>query len=442
MPEDIIIGRTESDKKRFGKEALIYLGKHYVKMGHVTSLSNRIMMDVARSHVVLISGKRGSGKSYSIGVIAEELTNLAPEIAQNIAVLIFDTMGIFWTMAHKNEKEHELLKQWGLKADKLNPQVFIPFGYFKKFKEKGVKITKEFALKVSEITADDWISTFGLKFTDPVAVVIERTINLFLEELEKNRIKDFDLDDVIRTIKKDTHSDKTERDAAVNFFEGAKTWGVFASKKQTGTKVEDLIQSAKTSVLDLSCYNSIGSFNIRALVIGLVTKKIFQQRMESRRHEEIQAVRHGLDYLNYKEKRETPLVWMFIDEAHEFLPKKGKTAATDALIQLLREGRQPGISVALATQQPGQIHHDVMTQSDIVISHRVTAKPDVDALNFIMQSYLAADIKTYLDNLPHLKGSAIILDDNSERIYPMRVRPRFTWHGGEAPTAIKVKKRL
>jgi len=24
----------------------------------------------------------------------------------------------------------------------------------------------------------------------------------------------------------------------------------------------------------------------------------------------------------------------------------------------------------------------------------------------------------------------------------MRVRPRFTWHGGEAPTAVKVEKEL
>jgi hypothetical protein len=83
-----------------------------------------------------------------------------------------------------------------------------------------------------------------------------------------------------------------------------------------------------------------------------------------------------------------------------------------------------------------------MTQSDIVISHRVTARPDIEALNSIMQTYLLADIKTYLDNLPRVKGSAIILDDNSERIYPMRVRARFTWHGGEAPTAVKVKKRI
>ena len=149
-----------------------------------------------------------------------------------------------------------------------------------------------------------------------------------------------------------------------------------------------------------------------------------------------------MDILTTQEKKEYPLVWIFIDEGHEFLPKEGKTLATDALIQLLREGRQPGISVVLATQQPGKIHTDVMTQSDIVISHRVTSQPDIEALNQIMQSYLLNSIQQYMNDLPTLKGSAIILDDNSERIYPMRIRPRFTWHGGEAPTAVKMKKRL
>jgi DNA segregation ATPase FtsK/SpoIIIE-like protein len=110
-------------------------------------------------------------------------------------------------------------------------------------------------------------------------------------------------------------------------------------------------------------------------------------------------------------------------------------------VQLLREGRQPGISMVMATQQPGKIHTDAMTQSDIVISHRVTAESDVDALNQIMQSYVYEGIKAKMDHLPRLKGSAIILDDNSERIYPVRIRPRFTWHGGEAPTAVKVEKR-
>ncbi len=98
--------------------------------------------------------------------------------------------------------------------------------------------------------------------------------------------------------------------------------------------------------------------------------------------------------------------------------------------------------MVLATQQPGVIHRDVMTQSDIVISHRVTSQPDLEALNYIMQSYILGSIKKYMDDLPSLKGSAIILDDNSERIYPMRIRPRFTWHGGEAPTAVKKMKEF
>jgi len=116
--------------------------------------------------------------------------------------------------------------------------------------------------------------------------------------------------------------------------------------------------------------------------------------------------------------------------------------ATDALVQLLREGRQPGISLVLATQQPGQIHRDAMTQSDIVISHRVTSQPDLDALNYIMQSYLLQGINEYMNDLPKVKGSAIVLDDNSERIYPIKIKPRFTWHGGEAPTTVGYKKKF
>jgi len=131
-----------------------------------------------------------------------------------------------------------------------------------------------------------------------------------------------------------------------------------------------------------------------------------------------------------------------IDEAHEFLPKEGKTSATDALVTILREGRQPGISLILATQQPGKIHTDVMTQSDILISHRITAKMDTEALGLLMQSYMREGLDKQLNILPRTKGAALILDDNNERMFPMKVRPRFTWHGGEAPTALPKEKKI
>ena len=436
MAYDIIIGRNESDKKDFGNRGLVYIGKGFVKMGQYTSLSNKIFMDVARSHVILVAGKRGSGKSYTLGVIAEELGNLPDGINKNIASIIFDTMGIYWTMKFKNEKDKELLKEWDLKSKNLQVKIFVPFGHYDNYLQKGIPVDESFALVVKELNPEDWVITFGLKITDPIAVLIERTITRLKEE------GNFGIDEIISSMEQDPKTPLETKNGAIGLFEAAQTWGVFAGKGQNPTNITDLIGAGRTTVLDLSVYNSVGAFNVRALVISLVTREIFKQRMDSRKKEEVEAISKGLDYFSEQESKENPLVWMFIDEAHEFLPLHGKTAATDALIQLLREGRQPGLSVVLATQQPGQIHRDVMTQSDIVISHRVTSQPDLEALNYIMQSYLLTGIKKYINDLPSLKGSAIILDDNSERIYPMRIKPRFTWHGGEAPTAVKAEKRL
>ena len=436
MAYDIIIGRNSSDKEKFADEGLIFLGKGYVKMGQYTSLSNKILMDVARTHVVLVAGKRGSGKSYTLGVIAEELSNLPKEVSQNISSLIFDTMGIYWTMKFENEKDKEILKEWDLRNKNLPTKTFVPFGHYDRYIEKGIPVDEKFALDVTELNPEDWIITFGLDMINPVSVLIERII-INLKEKGK-----FTIADIIREMMKDSREDRNVKNAAIGLFEGADTWGIFAKSEKDATRIGDLINAGKTSILDLSVYNAVGAFNVRALVVSLVSRKIFNQRMDARKQEEVDSVSKGLDFTDDVVKKEHPLVWLFIDEAHEFLPLNGKTVATDALVQLLREGRQPGISLVLATQQPGQIHRDVMTQSDIVLSHRVTSQQDLEALNFIMQSYLMEGIKQYMDDLPTLKGSAIVLDDNSERIYPMRMRPRFTWHGGEAPTAIKPKKKL
>lgn len=439
MPYDIILGRDKSDKEKFGDKGLIFLGKGYVTMGQHTSLSNNLFMDVARSHVVLVAGKRGSGKSYTLGVMAEELSSLPPETSKNIASLIFDTMGIFWTMKFKNDKEKPLLSEWKLTPKNLPIVVFAPHGKIQEYREKNIPVDKSFALKASELEAEDWIITFNLSMTSQEGVLISRVITELKEKKDS-----FTLEEIQKEIHSNHQASQETRNVASALFQAADTWGIFAktNSKTDSTEISDLIESGKTTILDLSAYSSIGAFNVRALVIGLISRKLFKQRMESRKKEEIQAIQHGIDYMAYKTIRERPLIWIFIDEAHEFLPKNSETPATDALIQLLREGRQPGISVVLATQQPGQIHKDVMTQSDIVLSHRVTSKPDIEALNQIMQSYLLESIKRTMDSLPALKGSAIILDDNSERIYPMRMRPRFTWHGGEAPTAVKAETRI
>lgn len=434
---EIIIGRNEEDRKKYGIEGTVLIGRHYVKMGQTTSLSNDILIDIARSHVVFVVGKRGTGKSYSMGVIAEGIANLPPEINKNLSVIMIDTMGIYWTMKYQNKKDKKLLDEWELEAKGLDVQIFTPSGYYKKYKEAGIPTDFPFSIKTNDLDAHDWCMTFGVSINDPLGVLIERIIGTL-----KETKKDYDIDDIIKENKKDMHSEEKEKNAVENRFSSAKKWGLFSKE---GTKLKDLVLPGQITVLDVSCYTTMpGASNIRALVIGLVAERLFIERMVARKKEELEALEKAMHLFTREDEEEAkePLVWLVVDEAHEFLPNKGTTTATQPLITLLREGRQPGISLVLASQQPGKIHTDVMTQADVVIAHRVTANIDVQALGALMQTYMRAGLDKELNILPRERGAAIIFDDVNEKMYPMRVRPRLTWHGGEAPSAILKKKKV
>ena len=67
MAYNVIIGRDERDLKIYRDSATTLIGKQYITMGNVVSLGNQILLDALRPHVILIAGKRGSGKSYTMG---------------------------------------------------------------------------------------------------------------------------------------------------------------------------------------------------------------------------------------------------------------------------------------------------------------------------------------------------------------------------------------
>ena len=440
MVYEVVIGRSASDKKRFGLGGSIFLGRHYVKMGQTTSLSSDILLDVNRTHVVFVCGKRGSGKSYTMGVVAEGIADLPEEVKNNICTIIFDTMGIYWTMKFPNHKDAELLKQWKLEGKSLDVKVYTPKGYFKQYKEKGIPTDFPFSIKPSELTSSDWCLTFAINPNQSAGVLLERVIN----KLKKEKI-DYAISDIIKAARADKKSSETDKNIVENQFRKTKAWGLFSKK---GTSIEELTYGGRTIVIDLSPYaTQAGTWGIKALVIGIISQKVFLERMTARKKEEHLVLQKSMRYFSEEEKdkikRKTPLMWLMLDEAHEFLPKEGETAATNALVTILREGREPGVSLVLASQQPGKIHTDVMTQADTVIAHRLTAKIDVDSLGKLMQSYMRHGLDEELNKLPSIKGAGIIFDDMNEKLYPMQVRPRFTWHGGEAPIALeKVKKEI
>ncbi len=433
MPYNIIIGRDDNDKKKFGEKAAIFLGKHYVRMGQTTSLSNNILMDVARAHVVLISGKRGAGKSTTIGVMAEEMVSLPKEVSKNLAVVIIDTMGIFWTTKFPNKRQEDLLKAWQMKAKGFDAKIFVPAGYYKDYKKRGIPADFSFSIKTNELNSSDWCNVFELSLNGELGTLLDRT----LREMKGS----YSIQELIKKIRMDKKSDRRAKDALENRLSSADGWGVFSKE---GSEIKDLVKNGQVTVLDISQYTHVsGNWGIKGLVVGIIARKLLEERIAARKVEEMANIRETARFFVDEEKEKpSNMTWLLIDEAHQLLPRSGENPAREALIQLLREGRQPGISMVLATQQPGEIARDALTQADIVISHRLTAKFDIDALNTIMQTYLLEDIQKYMNELPHIKGSAIILDDNSERIYPMGVRPRYSWHGGEAPSALIVKKDL
>ena len=432
---DITIGRNAEDAKKYGTLGTIFMGRHYVKMGQTTSLSNKIFMDVAKSHVVFVVGKRGSGKSYTLGVIAESMLDLPEEIRKNLSIIMLDTMGIYWTMKYPNKQDKELLKEWNLESKPLNVNIFTPVGYYKKFKEEDIPTDFPFSIRTSELGAFEWSEVFEIDLNTPIGSLIERVI----ENLKENK-KNYDIGEIIEAIQKDDRTSKEIKDAAENRFLSAKHWGLFSKQ---GTLLGDLIIPGQITVLDVSCYTYIpGAQGLRALVIGLVAQKMFTQRMAVRKGEEYESIYKETHLIEREEEEKEPLIWLFIDEAHEFLPNQGKTVATQPLITILREGRQPGISLVLASQQPGKINNDVITQSDVVISHRITAKIDTQALGSLMQSYMRESLDKQLNYLPRVKGAALIFDDINEKIYPIRIRPRYTWHGGATPSVILKKKKI
>jgi uncharacterized protein len=438
MTRDIVIGRSKHDHEKLGLKGTVLLGKQYIKMGRVTSLSNHVYMDVSGAHVVFICGKRGGGKSYTMGVIAEGVADIPLEVKQNLSFIFLDTMGVYWTMKYANKHESEMLEQWGLKPHSLDITIYTPKDYYKIYKEKGIPTDKPFSLKPSELDGSDWCMTFGIGENDPMGILLERITH----RLKKLKGDAYSIQDMIEAAQGDDRSEQQIKDALENRLRSTENWGVFDVE---GTKLSDLSKGGQITILDVSCYaTQPNGWKIKHLITGIVSKKLFIQRMTARKEEEYDEIKSEVDYFssNKKIKQDMPLVWLVIDEAHEFLPKDpaDKNPATDPLVIIMREGRQPGISLILATQQPGKIHTDVMTQSDTVISHRITAKIDTDALGQLMQSYMRTGLVQQLDDLPRLKGSAIIFDDTNEKMFPIKVRPRFTWHGGGSPTAIKEEK--
>lgn len=418
-----VIGRSLGDIAKYGKEGTGYLGKVLMSSGEKPVLGSKILVDLAKPHLVLICGKRGGGKSYSMAVLLEEMARVSPAVKQRLSVIVIDTVGIFWSLKIPDRQNLEELAEWDLKPEATDVQVMVPKGKLEFYEKNKIPVDGAFTLKASELEASEWLALFKMDWAEPAAVLLSSTI----EDLKESLGTYYGIPDIIAMVKKNNEADANTKQAVINRLRAAENWGLI---EKQGTKIRDIVRPGKITVIDVSAYRqAIGMEGTKDIIVALLGKRLFEDRMLFRKEEEMKLVKG--------EKRESsmPIVWMFIDEAHMFMPKDEENIALTVLLEWVRVGRQPGLSLVLATQRPEKLHPDAISQCDLFISHRMTAEPDIRAVGALRPSYMHQDFDRYYSEMPRSRGFALIIDDNTEKIWMVKIRPRLSWDAGVTASA-------
>jgi DNA helicase HerA-like ATPase len=416
MIYETIVGRSKKDLEKYGSIACGYIGKHIVGTGEDAHLTVKVYIDLLMPHVMLICGKRGSGKSYSAGVILEEFCELQEEYRKKMCFIVIDPMGIYWSMKFPNEQQRELLKQWKLepKGYKDFVKVYVPWQLVEAYKAAKIPVDGTISIAPSEITPSEWFLVFGLKPVEPLAITFEKNYNLVTKKK-----RDFSLSDLIESIKVDEEASEETKRALISLLRVAEGWGIFSEK---GFKIEELAEPGKIIIIDVA---RMPSMEVRNLLVGLLARKIYHARVAARKEEEVARIE------GREPKFTFPLTWFVLEESHNFIPSDTVVASSEPISILAKQGREPGIGLVCITQMPNKIHPDILAQCDLVISFRLTAESDVKALHSVMQTYVEEELLKYLNRLPRgWLGASIILDDTLEKIFTAQIRPRRSWHAG------------
>jgi hypothetical protein len=428
----VVVGRNESSHRKFGLKGTLFIG--LVCEYNTNHFGKKILVDSLNPHKIFISGKTGSGKSYTLGVLAEELA----EQELGVGTIIVDPMGTFWNMKYEKTKQKgDLLDKWGLAPRKYdNVHIFVPSELKERYNEET--FDDVFSIRPDLLSPEDWANTFGIDyFTSPQSGLIIEVITTLQEKAWHNETSMYSIQDIIDYIEnsneiKEKFQSSTIR-AVKTRFEGSSQWGVFST---IGTPIHKLSQPNQVSVVDVSLLNE----KTRALVVGILAKQILNERTRIARQNRI------LSITDQNEKSfaeiDIPVTWLLIDEAHTLAPSRGKTAASEPLIEYAKRGRMPGCALVLATQQPSATSNEILSQIDILISHNLSFSQDILELKRRTPSKLPSDLGDdgFIRNLP--VGAALISDQStsSKRTFVARIRPRVSPHGGSALSPRGIEK--
>lgn len=373
-----------------------------------------LRIDAERSQRILVCGKTGTGKSYSLGVCIEEIANLGTNI-----VLVIDPQGIFWTMAEANTVPEEVDSLWGFDR---SPQGFpinlmVPGDPVERFgdaeipeamEQRGIQVCS-LRLNPSDLTPEMWCDLFNLDINELQGIMLFKAVR----NCKKRLGRDFLIDDIAAEVDRLRGLDQT-KEAVQRKLDMAYDWQIFATDHYR--EIWEILRPDQINILDLSVIAQ-GRYGLRNLVLAVLANFIFRKRTIARRREAL-----GLP-------ADTQKVWLVIDEAHNFCPSGKSTLSKEILIRWAKEGRQPGLSLVVASQQPSAIDSEILTQCGIRVVHRITSKRDFKAVNALSQDYLGDGLQSQIKQLKG-PGRTLIIDDREETVIHTQVRPRQSLHGG------------
>ncbi|MCY4427744.1 MAG: ATP-binding protein [Halieaceae bacterium] len=428
---NVVFGRTLTGDDH---DNLLYVGKVLETAKGRSFLGADAWLDTTFPHVIYITGTRGSGKSFDLGVLVEgisRLSNASPiqNGIQPITSIIVDTQSQFWTLGYAprdtipaNKSQLEELTRWNLKPNSLaSTRIYSPPGATNLLSSE-----RTLQLRPGDVRAEEWAALLGQEVYSPQGHILSAT----LEALDG---RNFDLQDMLSYIADDTNWPNTaesSRNAITYKLDDYRRTNLFSS---TGLNVKDLLDGQTCSILSLRELRN----EDKSLVTAVIARSLFDILGKHHNKKKMTSF-----FQNPFESDGTPdRVWLVIDEAHVVAPRDVPSPARTALVEYVKRGRDAGLSLVLATQQPSALDDRILSQVNITFSHRLSFQSDINAaVNRIptksvkSMKLLGSGLTDFGDMIRVLDaGQCFLGDQASSRTVLVQIRPRVSAHGGYSP---------
>ncbi len=354
-----------------GAEATLDIGA----MSSGSNLPARLMPRRLNRHTFWC-GQSGSGKTYALGVLLEEVL-----LHTELPMIIFDPNGDFVRLAEIREDAPPD------RADRLSQR---EIRVLRPRSQPGEDLRVRFT--DLELTAKAAVLRL-----DPLIDRAEYNTLLHLEELFSVR----DLDRILPTLQEsDDHGHNALGLRVENL--GLLNWEVWAWGEPAATEIIDTRPAA--TVLDLGGFR----YNEEPLVAALSVLDALWSRRNERRP-----------------------VLLVIDEAHNLCTPDLETpllgAVRDRIIQIAAEGRKYGLWLLLSTQRPSKIHSGIVSQCDNLALMKMSSESDLEELAKVF----GFAPRSLVSLAPQFRqGEALFAGGFAPIATTVRVRKRLTHEGG------------